>query len=809
MSESGRRSGAGQESSGSPAAKSQKGSRFYLWVLALAAVQAILLHASLFGGRGLVPADGIFNFPPWLSATNGPSNSLLGDQYLVFVPQHEFTHQEFLHGHFPLWNPYLDCGEPNVGSIQGALLFPINLLLLPLDPFYAAGIAAFLKLFITGLFMMLYVRLLGAADSGAFLSGLTASLCGFMICWLGHPHVNCAMCLPILLYLIEKSFRYGRSKSAGLTSPPALCVWASLAGVIGCVLLSGYPPLMVDGAIFIGAYFLFRLAGEANCQPFARIAIAAGAAGLGLLVAAPALLPFLEYYQHSSMSASSMVLDRTAYRSPLNTLILYLLPHLGGSPTEGFGDTLLWLGIGNLMPNFVERTGYVGILPLLFAFSAVAYRRCRWTVFYAAVTVVCVVAVFGVPPFPTIFHAIPVLRQISPMRLILVGSFGVAILAGLGWDSFWRLEITQKRIWLVAAFWVLAGVVLLAYGLRFESRWKFLDAAHRAFLEPQFLMLGGSLIASAALLLPSLARHPGFRSMLGLGWVAADLLNFGMGLNPAIPHSSYYPSTPAIEWLQRDKGSFRIFGLGMVLVPNTAEVFGLKDARGYDFTTVRNYEELINGSIGTFFFYRTADALPAALPLLGVKYVLNFNSSPPDPAGFDLVYSNEITIYRNREFQGRVLPVFNYKVGANAKAILATVRSGGFDPRRTLLLLRKPEPIVEGLSNDQTHALASIVVDQPDEVDVQASMPKPGFLLLLDTYYPGWKAIVNGRKAPILRADYDFRAVQVPAGKSVVRFVYQPASFRIGMILCLACLGILATILFRSIWARTRAIRKR
>src|ERR1700685_2975082 len=94
--------------------------RFYLWVIALAAVLAVFFHASLFEGRGLVPADGIFNFPPWLS-TNGPSNSLLGDQYLVFVPQHEFTHQEFMKGHFPLWNPNLECGIPNLASIQGAV----------------------------------------------------------------------------------------------------------------------------------------------------------------------------------------------------------------------------------------------------------------------------------------------------------------------------------------------------------------------------------------------------------------------------------------------------------------------------------------------------------------------------------------------------------------------------------------------------------------------------------------------------------------------------------------------------------------
>src|SRR5580698_10901185 len=92
--------GTASASSGSPAAERAERGGFYLWVIALAGVLAVLLHASLFEGRGLVPSDGIFNFAPWLETTNQPSNSLLGDQYLVFVPQHEFTHREFMKGQF-------------------------------------------------------------------------------------------------------------------------------------------------------------------------------------------------------------------------------------------------------------------------------------------------------------------------------------------------------------------------------------------------------------------------------------------------------------------------------------------------------------------------------------------------------------------------------------------------------------------------------------------------------------------------------------------------------------------------------------
>lgn len=784
--------------SSSPSESAERG-HFYLWVVALAGVLAVLLHASLFEGRGLVPSDGIFNFAPWLESTNQPSNSLLGDQYLVFVPQHEFTHREVMKGHFPLWNPNLECGIPNLASIQGALLYPINVLLLPLSAFYAGGVAALLKLFLAGFFTMLYMRLLGASNAGAFLAGLVFSLSGFMICWLGHPHVNSAICMPALLYLLERTFQFGENSGEGLLSKRSLRVWACLGIAFGWLLLGGHPPTMIQVGLFAGVYFLFRLFGQRNDKPLTRMALALAAVGVGVLLAAPALLPFLEYYRHSSMDASSLVMNRAAIRSPLNTLILLLFPRLSGTPVDGFEDTMLWLGIGNLMPNFVERTGYVGVLPWMLALCAIVFNRNRWTIFYGGVVVVSLLIVYGMPPFPALFDSLPIVKNVNPTRLVLMAGFGVGVLAGFGWDGFYRLENRRKRLWAVAAFWMFIGIFLLGYWLKVEPRWNHLEASYKAYLDSQFQTMGGNVLVSVALLVPVITRLYGLRSIIGLGWIALDLLSFGMGLNPAVRRDCFYPSAPSIRWLQQDKSNFRVLGLGMAFTPDAPELYGIKDVRGYDFVTVRRYEELINGNDGLFFFYRTASALPNALPLLADKYVLNFNSPPPNPRQFDLVYSNEVTIYRNKEFQGRALTVFNYDVAAPA-SILASVRSGSFNPRQTLLLEQQPEsPIpqipVSAASSALAQSTAQIISDEPDEVTVNAAMPQPGFLLLLDTYFPGWKATVNGTKSPILRADYNFRAVQLPAGKSVIRFTYQPASFRLGIVLFLAGLAIVVALL--------------
>jgi hypothetical protein len=239
-----------------------------------------------------------------------------------------------------------------------------------------------------------------------------------------------------------------------------------------------------------------------------------------------------------------------------------------------------------------------------------------------------------------------------------------------------------------------------------------------------------------------------------------------------------------------------------------AEVFGLRDVRGCDFTTVRRYEELITGRSGDFYFYTTSRSVPKPMQLLGVKYWLAFQAPNPDPAQYELVYSNLISIFRYREVRERALAVYDFRVEHDPAAVLNEVRSGTFDPQRTLLLEDDPPAAKTGAGDPPlaapTNATVRFVSDQADTVTVEATLSKPGFLLLLDTYFAGWTATVNGQPARIYRADYNFRAVQLSAGPSTVCFAYRPASFRLGLMIAAIGWLILGT---GFCWSRTRCKR--
>jgi len=507
------------------------------------------------------------------------------------------------------------------------------------------------------------------------------------------------------------------------------------------------------------------------------------------------------------------------------------------------------LGLGN-MDNFNERTGYVGVVTLFLVLCCLWGRRCKITAFYTAAAALSLLVILGVPPLPAIAHHLPIINAINPTRGLLVLGFALAVLAGLGLDTFTKME-GRRRVMLAAFFWILIGGFLFWFGSAVGPQFSSLDAAHQSFLLRQLPVLAGGLLIPLAAVLQPKRFGTAFAAFICIGWTAFDLLWFAWNYNPSIPHDRYYPQPEVVKFLKQDASPFRILGTGDILPPNTAAIFGLDDARGCDFMTVKRYEELISGGAGDFFFYSFASYLPRVLPLLNVKYIITPARTLLDHDDFDLVYSNEVAVYRFKPCLERALVVYNYKVCRDPKDVLRLVQNENFDARQILLLeedpkikemppalspkipshrdadlsssgpvdsearerdvrapLRQSQPAGQSAPPASIPALATtrILSYEPDRVTIEASLTSPGFLLLLDTWFPGWKATANGRPAQIYQADYNFRAVLLPAGHSLVSFAYKPASLAIGWGLALASLALLVSAWF---WAGASARRRR
>jgi hypothetical protein len=314
---------------------------------------------------------------------------------------------------------------------------------------------------------------------------------------------------------------------------------------------------------------------------------------------------------------------------------------------------------------------------------------------------------------------------------------------------------------------------------------------------------------------------------LVIAFIAADLILFGYALNPTTEPRLYELSTTSGAFLKREDKADRIFtfsrsdydlkfgryllfddfgsgdvdwlvGLRETLMPNLAVGEGFFSANNFDPLVVGCYERLVQEVDRRLprqvdrDLERTVDKdrLPVALRLLSlmnVKYILDYGEIP----GLNLIFADGVRIYRNDDALPRAYVVSQAQLISDDEELLAELLSQTFDPRRTVLL--RPTPSQEPLSYLPLSNLQSPTPLSPEyspnAVQIEVVLDRDGYLVLSDTYYPGWRAYVDGEEREILRANYTFRAVPLESGQHTVFFKYDPLSFKMGLAISLATWG--------------------
>jgi O-antigen/teichoic acid export membrane protein len=318
--------------------------------------------------------------------------------------------------------------------------------------------------------------------------------------------------------------------------------------------------------------------------------------------------------------------------------------------------------------------------------------------------------------------------------------------------------------------------------------------------------------------------------------VALDLLMFGWGFNPAADPAWLEFTPPSIEFLKQRASeeepwrltTYRPQGSTKTLNPNIPWFHGLQDVRGYDsiipaqyveyMRAIEGQGELLYNQIAPI--YGVENLSSPLLDLLGVRYVMAEGEiSNPD---YELVYEGEVYIYENIDVLPRAFAL------PNAEVVDPTEMAGRLDtlnPRELLLVDRATMADSQYPISDTQWSLrpATVVTYAPNTVFVDVEMPGPGWLFLADSYFPGWKAY---RSAPgaqplvpdpkyepadeteldIVRADGNFRAVYLEAGRHRVRFKYTPMSFKLG--LYGSFMAVVVMFLLALYWLWTRLYRE-
>jgi hypothetical protein len=797
---------------------------------ALAAAVIYALLSALFVGQGLLPghtlsnADMLWSGAPWTASTPpgvrfGGANFELADTTAVFLPFFEHTKSVF--PDVPLWNSHVMAGRPFLADAQSAVFSPFTAPVHVFSVWRALAVMAMLKLFVAAFGTYVLGRALGMRFGGALLAGIVFAFGTFFVAWLGWPLTNVFPLLPWILLLTELV----------VARPEPLRV-AGLSAVVGLAFLGGHPETTFHTMAATVVFFAFRAGlgwwrGGRRTGPLVRVT---AAFGLGLLggaaLAAVMLVPLLELFGHSADYAHR--LDMAPGHSDVRYLGAFFLSDYWGRPTQT-----------SLVADIVSNRGfYAGGITLMLAAAGLILRPTALRVAFAVFAALTMAVVLGVDPLFSAVTALPGFRTAHNGRLVFLVLFCLAMLAGWGLDEITSREPAARgrrraalavaaAIFAVPFVWMLVAGTLAPskLGSGLKVAWGFVDPpkARAGELPPQNVygivrmsallewlpLAGAGLVLVAVALSTRLRRRVPVAAVVALAALvlAVDLFRANVGYNPAIPlDHARVPVTPAIRHLQaRAPNRFAVLsrpGIDQPLQPDLGMRYGLYDARGYDYPIERRYDTFWRATATTTgdFIEPTQRAGPTrkalrGLSLLSVSDLLQYpNEAPPRLPGLRLVYAgSDARIYRNTAALPRVFLVDRQRTAPDADAALAATTAPSFDARRVAVT----ETPIGGLPSESAApsggaGTARLTRYGDERVVARADAKSSALLVLTDTYFPGWKATVDGRSVPIERVDYLLRGVRVPAGAHTVEFRYEPASWRAGWLISLVALVTLA-----------------
>jgi len=764
----------------------------------------LLLREALFEGALLTQADALLQFPPWSDVAPDdfePSNPLLLDQSIVMQPWFHFGADRVASGTAPWWNPNNYLGQPMVGTYQTAYFWPLTWLHLAFPSWHTYAWVALLRIALAGGFTFLFLRSLGVRAGAATVGGLAYALCGFMIAWLGHMHTHVAPLLPAMLWAIER-----------IAQRPTLRSTALLGLFAGGALLAGHVQTAVHVGLAVAAYAAFRTfvalpgpgepAASANdgsgpggihhrphppgiapaaegdassarnplaSSPSALSATAGSSAGappsrlgprglvltavagaLGVLLAMPQLLPFLDYLRTSSGAQVLEHFETVSDVDPLAPASLMVAPGRFGSPApaQGYGP---YTGPTGNNVNYSELIGgYVGRAALVLALLQLVWLRgrghARATWFLGALAVVAACVAWQVWPVYDLANSIPKLKSTKLMRASVVLAFALACLAAMGLDGLARrLRLEGAR---AAALFALAGVV-----------------------------------------------------------VGGELLSFARGYNPMVAPELVTPATPVTDYLREQPGLWRVLGVeNAALMPSANLFYDLPLITGYDSMETRTTTELValmsSDPNGRYFIKEIGyfDQSPAIGSLLGVRYLL---SGGPLPPPYELVLDGPTKVYRNPDALPRAFAASSAVLRADKDERLAFLADPAYDPR--VAVLERP---FAGLDDGSPLGAGEVEVTRYGdlEIEIRSDLDAPGLVIVTDAWDASWRSYVDGARVPCERVDHGLRGIPVDAGPHEIELRYEPWALRVGGALGVVALAILlfGLLLGRAPVPRTR-----
>jgi hypothetical protein len=732
----------------------------------------------------------------------GLETFVIRDYGFFSYPLAYFQRECFWHGELPFWNPYNNCGVPFLAQWNTMPLYPPSLIYLLLPLPWSLSFFCLLHLWFAGLGMFFLARRWTGNNFAAAFAGVAFVFNGFTLNLLIWPsHIATFSWMPWVVLAGELAWREGGRKII-------------LAAFIGAMqMLAGGPETILLTWLLLLALWVQQLVqGESPRRAMLwRFPLAVA---LVVALAAAQLLPFLDLVAHSQREVGYADLR---WSMPAWGWANFLVPMVFGSRQAA----------GVFFPYNQSWTSsyYPGSGTLWLALLAIWTVRERRVRLLGAAAIAALVFALGDNTFvyPALRKIIPQLSFVTyPIKYLAVAAFLAPLLAAFALARFAPLssakgeegrgeeadgsktqipspqpsprlggarektcspqyfQISRLLAIGVILFALLAAILFWAWRFPFPTddvHATLLNGLSRAF----FLLLTGAL-----LLVLMREPGPGLRLIAPLllvmvAWL--DVFTHEPAQNPTAPPWIYDPGlsrtklalqpqpalgesramvTPraALEFIHsgisNPQNNFLAKRLGYCANCNTLDAVPKVD--GFFSLTPRESDHVI----GVLYSATNAD-FPRLEDFLGVSQI-----TAPDQFFHWQARNTFLPLVTAGQ-----LPVFM----DDTNTVKALFQSG-FDGSKIVFLSPEAKPLVTATNQTQARVLNSKFTAQ--RVDIEVETSGPSLVVVAQTWYHNWRAYVDGRPAPLLRANHAFQAIQVPAGRHSIRLAYEDRAFQFG-----------------------------
>jgi hypothetical protein len=716
-------------------------------------------------------------------------------------------------GEIPRWDPYIFGGMPFLGAMHGDQAYPISIALRAvLLPALAIGLGIVVHLWLAPVGLAVFLRRLqlswGAAFVGATAYGIGGALMGLL--FPGHDgKIYVLGLLPWALVAILEAARTARP-----------IFFASWGLILGLMLLSPHFQMAYYSSLLLIAFLVRELIVETPRALRFRVLIGMAVGSIaGVLLAGAQLLPFVEYLPFSPRSAAGSSSTgwehATSWAMPALELI--------GAVWGGFNG---WLGTYWGSNPFKLHSDYLGFLVVVLAVTALSRRqrdplRSQAWFWAGAVVVGTLWALGGQTPFYRIPYVLlpGISKTRAPNMMWGPVSLAVAVLAALGIARIQAMSDVERSRWAKRVAVITAGVAIFLAAVSSSlipnlASPDHQDAAFAAIAGARWgILLGAFSVVAFAIVVWKAPRWTATAA------IALILLDLGIQDRRFIvidPRGdALFRADSVVRAIEADAAGttqpWRVLPAGVYQDDYFIE-HRIRSVLGYHGNQMHRYDELLGG-------HNVYSQLgnPALWRLLAVRYILT--GGPINVPGLIPIASSAPTWLGDSAWVWRVpdpapwAQVVPLAIRASDEDVQRAVLSPGFDPSRVVLV-----------APDAPFGTSTVPREMPPPINppprIRVTEGRPGVytldidglatdgvLFVSENWFPTWTARVNGRPAPVARANGTLLAVPLPANTTNVVLTLDAVADRRGRYASLGGLLLLMLMAVAELWRKRSAQR--